>query len=599
MDAIHDSIIRSFTMTKRQQITIEEILRSETRLSDVQAVWRLLLAEVPQPRRAAATIVILTLGEVATQVSVALVGRNILAAATGSAARVNLTQIWLALTLIVLSFVFVRWRQVAQERIVLACRERGVQRLTANIHRADYEDLSAVPMAALREIIMTDVAFAYAFLVESLSQTVVLSFWLLASVTLLLWLAPPLLLLMALLGIMFAVGITIALRRHMALTGQKFARLADLSQRAREVVEVDRIVLSRQFGIGDFFVHRFMQAHAAFVTISLAQARINATVRSAILMLNAVAFIAIIFVGGWLIVNEQIEVGSLIAILFVLGQLLASVAQMGDYAARAAETATGGKRLRAYWNVPPDPRLAQQTESPNAERNLPDSLHQIDARDLAFCYESGSDILSDTSLVLELGKLAALTAETGAGKSTLALLLAGILQPTGGRVYLNGNSEWSPSLLEPGRILYVGNRPILIEGSVRDNLFLSGKNSNRDDIGMYDTQSHHTELYDEERLTQFFQNLTRAGNPFPIEEPIIGPNGMGVSSGQGQIIQLARAILRNPDFIIFDEATSALDMETEAAIQSELLEWCQQRICLVISHRHCPWTEQAAVRLTL
>ncbi len=657
-------------MTQRRRITIEEILRSETKLSDVRTVWRLLLAEVPQPRRAAATIVGLTLGEVATQVSVALVGRNILAAATGSIGgaepRVDFAQVWLALGLIALSFVFVRWRQVAQERIVLACRERGVQRLTHNIHRADYEDLSAVPMAALREIIMTDVAFAYQFLVESLAQTVVLGFWLLASVVILLWLAPPLLALMVLLGATFAAGILAALRRHMRLTGQKFVRLADLSQRAREVVEVDRIVLSRQFGIGAFFVRRFMQAHAAFVEISLAQARINATVSSAILMLNAVAFIAIICVGGWLIVAGQIEIGSLIAILFVLGQLLAAVAQMGDYAARAAETATGGKRLRAYWNVPPDPRLVQQAdpavrnggvppplseahvtghptsppqrsfvenltgEAPSPQRRgglgersdascdkplldaappqqsttrppAPARLRQITARGLAFRYEGGPFILHDTDLTLERGELAALTAETGAGKSTLALLLAGILQPTDGCVYLNGNPSWQPMLLDAGRVLYVGNRPILIEGSVRDNLFLNGAGTSDPDNQAPPRQRPHqmgVEQTDAE-LARFFAGITRAGQPFPIAEPIIGPNGTGVSSGQGQLIQLARAVLREPDFVIFDEATSALDMETEAAIQEELLPWCRDRICLVISHRRCPWTEQAAVRLKL
>lgn len=581
-------------MTQRRRITIEEILRSETKVSDVQTVWRLLLAEMPQPQRAAASIVLLTLGEVLSQVSVALIGRNILAAATGSAPRIELTQIVLALGLIALSFVFVRWRQVTQERIVLACRERGVQRLTHNIHRADYEDLSAVPMAALREIIMTDVAFAYQFLIESLAQTVVLTFWLVASVAILLWLAPPLLVLMALLGATFAAGIVIALRRHMALTGQKFVRLADLSQRAREVVEVDRIVLSRQFGIGDFFVRRFMQAHAAFVAISLAQARINATVRSAILMLNAVAFIAIICVGGWLIVNGRIEIGSLIAILFVLGQLLAAVAQMGDYAARAAETATGGKRLRAYWNVPPDPHLVQQSAAEQAPPRVPAPLHQITARDLTFRYEDGPLILHDVNLTLERGALTALTAETGAGKSTLALLLAGILQPTAGCVYLNGNPSWQPLLLEAGRVLYVGNRPILIEGSVRDNLFLKGAARN----GESDQAPAQQQQTDAE-LARFFAGITRAGQPFPIDEPIIGPNGTGVSSGQGQLIQLARAVLREPDFVIFDEATSALDMETEATVQQELLPWCRDRICLVISHRRCPWTDEAAVRLKL
>ena len=562
-------------MPQRDQIAIQNLLRSEKGLKDILSTWRLVAGEVPRPRWSAFRLGVLTLGEVSTQVLIALVGKAVLDGATGADPRLNGWLIALAVALSVAAFFFVRGRQWAQEKLALACRERGVGRLSRNIHEAAYLDLTAVPMAELREIIMTDVYFAYRFFIESISQTVVILFWLIASVAVMLWLSPPLLLLMGAMGLLFAGGMIYGTRKHMELTDEKFRRLADLSQRSRDVVEVERVLLSRQFGVGDLFIRLFMQAHLGFMQISLAQARLTATIRSSIMMLNSLAFLAVIFLGGLLIVQGTLSPGSLIAVLFVVGQLFAAVVQLSDYAAKAAETATVGKRLAAYWDAQEAPHLAGAQNA--------DVIHRISGRGLSFRYGPGPYVFEDVDVDLERGRLAALTAETGAGKSTLALTLAGILPPTKGRVFVNGDEALGVAAFSTGQILYVGSKPVLVEGSVRDNLFLNGEaHAERTDV----------------RLAELFSDIRKDGKPFPLDEPIIGPNGTGVSSGQAQLVQLARAVLRDPDVVIFDEATSSLDMETEADVQRALLDWCRQRVCLVISHRRCPWTEHAEAQIS-
>ena len=562
-------------MAQRNEIAIQNLLRSEKGLKDILNTWRLVAGEVPRPRWSAFRLGALTLGEVGTQVLIALVGKAVLDGATGADPRLSGRLIALAVALSVAAFFFVRARQWAQEKLALACRERGVRRLSRNIHGAAYLDLTAVPMAELREIVMTDVYFAYRFFIESISQTVVILFWLLASVAVMLWLSPPLLLLMAAMGLLFAGGMIYGTRKHMELTDEKFRRLADLSQRARDVVEVERVLLSRQFGVGDLFVRLFMRAHVGFMQISLVQARLTATIRSSIMMLNSLAFLAVIFLGGLLIVQGALSPGSLIAVLFVVGQLFAAVVQLSDYAAKAAETATVGKRLAAYWDAQEEPRLA--------EAQAPSVIHRISGRGLSFRYGPGPYVFEGVDVDLERGRLAALTAETGAGKSTLALALAGILPPTEGRIFVNGDEALTPARFGAGQILYVGSKPVLVEGSVRDNLFLNGEaRSERVDV----------------RLAELFSDVRKDGKPFPLDEPIIGPNGTGVSSGQAQLVQLARAVLRDPDVVVFDEATSSLDMETEADVQRALLGWCRRRVCLVISHRRCPWTEHAEAEIS-
>ncbi len=574
-------------MSQRKQITIEDILRSPTSAADLGRTGRQLLEEVPQPGRKALRLAVLTLGEVASQIGVALVGKAILDGALAPTPTLDGRLIAVAFALALVGYGFVRARQLAQEEIALECQRLGVQRLSHNINRARYEDLAAVPMAALREIIMTDVNFAYRFFVDSLGQTVVVGFWSVAVLLLLAWLSPWLLVLAGALGVLFGLALVWGVRKHMTLTGERFARLADLSQRAREVVEVERIVLARQFGIDDFFVRVFMQAHEKFMAVSLLQGRLKAGVRSSILTMNSVAFLALVCLGGLLILGGGLSAGGLLAALFVVGQLLAALSQMGEYAARAAETATGGKRIAAYWNAQDRAtRLDAVPEpsgdgAPSADAE-PGRIETVTAEGVSFHYGSGPPVLDAVGVTLRRGEITALTAETGAGKSTLALILAGLLDPDAGRVFVNGEPRWTPERLAPGRVLYVPSKPILVEGSVQQNLFLE------DGAPLPDRE-----------LKRFFDGITRGGQAFPVTEPIIGPNGLGVSSGQAQLIQLTRAVLRDPDVVIFDEATSSLDMATEAKVQRDLLAWCRERVCLVISHRRCPWTEEAAVHLTL
>ena len=91
--------------------------------------------------------------------------------------------------------------------------------------------------------------------------------------------------------------------------------------------------------------------------------------------------------------------------------------------------------------------------------------------------------------------------------------------------------------------------------------------------------------------------LARDGVPIDWDRDVIDAAGEGLSSGQAQLVQLARALARDPAVVVFDEATSSLDMETERDVQAALLDWCARRVCLVISHRACPWLDAAEDRL--
>lgn len=545
---------------------MEEVLQRPTRPRDVVGTLRALLPALPQPQKIALFLVVLTALEVASQVGVALCGKYFLDGILAATPTVHWGWIGLAATLAVLYFLLTRARQVQQEKFALIWRQQCVERLSHNITAGAYEELAAVPMAALREIIMTDAPFLTRFFVETSVQGVVLAFWLIGATALLLFLLSPLLAVVVgglLVGA--AAATWFGARRHLRLTQVRFERLAELSQRARDVAEIDRILLTRQFGLGDRFVRLFIASHEAFATISLRQARLSATVRALIQSLGGIGFVGIAGVGGYLIWQGSLEAGAVFALLFVVGQMLAAVTQLGDLAGRGAEAATAGKRLSAYW-------YDASTPEADSRRAAPAKITTVTAANVSFAYPDGPRVIDDLTFTLQCGDLTALTAATGTGKTTFGLLISGILAPTTGQIFLNANDDLPVQTAAPGQILYVGPKPILIAGSVRDNLF--------------------TDKIDDAPLDEIWQALFR-DRPATLDETLIQTSGTGLSSGQGQLVQLARAVAQNPDVVIFDEATGALDMETEARVQAALLDWCRERICLVISHRACPWTEHA------
>ena len=570
-------------MSDRRSIAIEEVLRSTTRPADLVATVRAMWTVMPDGRSHVARILALTFLEVALQLALALLGKRLLdGVLDGRPFALPLVGGAFAL---LAAIVLVSWRrQVAQEVAALLWRERAVERLARHIADGALEDLSAVPMAGLREIVMTDAPFISRFAIETLSQSAVLGLWVLAGIGFLALYGPPLLLVLALLlGLCGAITLGGA-ARHVRMTAERFRRTATLSQSARDVVEVERVLLTRQFGLGDRFVRGFVAAHAAFREIALRQGRLSAAIRAGMSVLNAVGFLGLVLAGGWLIGRTALEPGVLLAALFIVGQTLTAIIQMGDLAGRAAEAATAGRRLGVYWHADEAPDV----EPLPAERAGPAHVAALDARDLGFGYDAARAVFEHVDTRLERGELAALTAETGAGKSTFARTLCGLLEPHSGavEVALEGGRTVPVRALPPGSVLYLGAQPILLPGSLRDNLMLGAAPGGDLDA-----------LEGAADLAVVREALARDGVPIDWHRDVVDASGTGLSSGQSQLLQLARAVVRDPAIVVFDEATSSLDMETEREVQSRLVDWCRRRVCLVISHRACPWLEAAEHRL--
>lgn len=192
---------------------------------------------------------------------------------------------------------------------------------------------------------------------------------------------------------------------------------------------------------------------------------------------------------------------------------------------------------------------------------------------------SPHDALKEVSLSLRAGQSLALVGPTGAGKSTLADLILGILPPDTGSVTIGGLDPSEASRIWPGGLAYVPQDIMVVEGTVRQNVCLTlPARAVGDDLVW--------EALERSSLADFLRSH-RDGL-----DTVVGENGVRLSGGQRQRLGLARALLSRPRLLVMDEATSALDAETELNVSTALRDLEGEVTIVVIAHRlatvrHC------------
>jgi ABC-type multidrug transport system fused ATPase/permease subunit len=211
---------------------------------------------------------------------------------------------------------------------------------------------------------------------------------------------------------------------------------------------------------------------------------------------------------------------------------------------------------------------------------FPDFHPAIEVEDVWLTYED-SDVpaIAGVTFSLPEGASLALVGSTGAGKSTLADLILGVVVPDFGRATLGGVSPAEAVTKWPGGIAYVPQEVSLANGTVRENVTLGLPREAVDDRWVW-------EALERAHLATYLRDF-RDG----LETPI-GENGMRISGGQRQRLGIARALYTKPRLLVLDEATSALDAETEQAIAQTMQDLEGQVTTVTIAHRlatvrHC------------
>lgn len=197
---------------------------------------------------------------------------------------------------------------------------------------------------------------------------------------------------------------------------------------------------------------------------------------------------------------------------------------------------------------------------------------QIKIDNLCFSYLSNKNVLTDVSFEILKGKFAGIIGPSGAGKTTFVDILLGLLEPTAGKITVDGIDIFSNIRGWQANLAYVPQSIYLIDGTIKENIALGVAEKEIDDK-LIDKVLHMAELYD-----------------FVYSQPDnintnVGERGVKLSGGQRQRIGIARALYQKPEVLILDEATSALDNETEKSITDTILKLKGKITIIAIAHR--------------
>ena len=197
---------------------------------------------------------------------------------------------------------------------------------------------------------------------------------------------------------------------------------------------------------------------------------------------------------------------------------------------------------------------------------------ELCVKQVSFSYPDGKEILSDVSFVVPKGKFVGIIGPSGAGKTTFVDILLGLLPPSGGGIFVDGQDIQSNIRGWQENLAYVPQEIYLIDASIKENIALGTAAADIDDAQIEKVLKM-AELYD------FVQELPDGMNT------VVGERGVRLSGGQRQRIGIARALFQDPEVLILDEATSALDNETEKSITDTILKLKGKITIIAIAHR--------------
>lgn len=304
----------------------------------------------------------------------------------------------------------------------------------------------------------------------------------------------------------------------------------------------------------------------------------SALFTSVVTLLSTLALALILWKGGSLTVAGLIEIGTLSVFMSYALGMLEPIQQIINAISRMIAVGVNIERYLELVNT-----VGEVYDSPEVTRKYGDSFHpkyenfeelagEVEFKDVTFRYPDGDEIVLDNfNLKVQKGQSVAIVGQTGAGKTTLVNLVCRFFEPTKGQVLIDGRDAKERSLKWlHSNIGYVLQTPYLFSGTVRENLRYGKEDASEEEI---------------------MEALTRVGADRILSklehglDTELGEGGDFLSTGEKQLLSIARALLADPRILILDEATSSVDSVTENAVQKAIAAVTKDRTSFIIAHR--------------
>ena len=293
--------------------------------------------------------------------------------------------------------------------------------------------------------------------------------------------------------------------------------------------------------------------------------KLNAVLHLIYEYIDYFAQIGVIIFGGYMAVKGQISVGTFYMFYTYLSMMIYPLLDL-------PQLFVSGKQ--AFVNID---RLEEMKDYPSfydqwKGQARPEEFEELRFEDVSFTYPDKTEpAIRDCSFELKAGERLLILGSTGAGKSTVANLILGLLQPSEGSIFLNGIDLRDIDLTAlRDLIAYVPQEPLLFTGTVRENVLFANDKATGEEY----------------RIAVEVSQLKQEIESFPQgDETRLGQRGLGVSGGQKQRLTIARALVRNPKLLILDDITASLDAENEEKLWQDINLHFKDIAAIVISHR--------------
>ena len=301
-------------------------------------------------------------------------------------------------------------------------------------------------------------------------------------------------------------------------------------------------------------------------------ARINALFGPLMILLIGLSNLVVIYVGGMMYIDGKItSLGTIAEFILYVNMLTWPVASIGWVSSLVQEAEASQKRINDFLTL--EPKIVDESpEKRDVVAPVSELKGAIEFKNVSFVYpDTGIQALKKISFRLESGKTLAILGKTGSGKSTLLQLVSRLYDPTEGQIEIGAIPIKSLALSE---LRYatgvVPQDAFLFSDTIENNIRFGNEKASIEEVqaAAQSAQVHESI----EHLPKGYQTL-------------LGERGITLSGGQKQRVSIARALLKNPNYLLFDDCLSAVDTETEEAILKNLLEFSKDKTTILVSHR--------------